>query len=62
MLGRSARFFQSLRHVSVCVPDAEAVEEDVNEGNDEDHDQDDVVEDVRRPLVVFVVNVEAADD
>ena len=48
------------RHIGVCVPDAEAVDDDIEESDDKDDDEDDVVEDAGAALLLLVIDVQAA--
>lgn len=44
------------------MSDAKATDDDVNQGDDEDNDDNDVVDDVGRSLIGFVVDIQAAND
>ena len=65
MRDRRPLVFQLCRvgnNVRVRVPYAETGNDDVDKGDEEDDDDNDVVEDIGRPLVGLLVDVEAADD
>ena len=51
-----------VERVRVCGPHAERVDDDVDAGDDEDDDGDDVIDDLGRPDLRLLVDVEVADD